>query len=90
MTIRKQQLLSRTAEQTDSEWLQQYAGDLYKIKPDQIPAWKRGSEHKVPPLTKKLFATDGCRRGKINFLQWSANGYINFTPGQAVQMRAQS
>jgi hypothetical protein len=50
MTIRKQQLLSRTAEQTDSEWLQQYAGDLYKIKPDQIPAWKR-SQHEIPPLS---------------------------------------
>lgn len=40
-----------------NSWTQrQQAQDLYKFKPDKILALKRGTEHKVPLLTKKLFA----------------------------------
>lgn len=36
--------------------LWQYAQDLHWFKPDKIPGWERGPEHKGPPLTKELFA----------------------------------
>jgi hypothetical protein len=50
-----------------------------KLKPDTSLAWRRGSKHKVPPLTKKLSATIPAREGKhISFLGM----YITHTAGQ--------
>lgn len=36
-----------------------------QVKPDKIPTWRR-SRHKVPSLTKKLFAMDTCWKRKKN------------------------
>jgi hypothetical protein len=56
-----------------------HAQDLYKFKPDKIPTWGRGSGHKIPVLTKKLFGW------KISFPKWSVTGYIKNTPGHCQQ-----
>lgn len=42
----------------NSQRILQYTQDLYHVKPDKVPAWRRGSGHKVPPQIKKLFAVD--------------------------------
>lgn len=48
---------------------------------DNIPAQRKGSRHKVPPLRKYLQMN--IRKGKINFLQWSNNIHFNnHTPRQ--------
>lgn len=64
---------------TGPKKLWQHAQNLYKLKPDTIPAWRRGSEQ-CSPLTKKLFGI--ARRGKVGFLQWSNTGCINHTQGR--------
>lgn len=45
--------------QSHSQQLTQYTQDLYKIKLDQILAWRRGWEQ-ASPLVKELLASDGC------------------------------
>lgn len=64
---------------TGPKKLWQHAQNLYKLKPDTIPAWRRGSEQSSP-LTQKLFGI--ARRGKVGFLQWSDTGCINPTQGR--------
>lgn len=51
---------TRADTQINSEGIWQSVEDLYKFKPDyKILAQRRGSEHKIPLLAKKLFAPDG-------------------------------
>lgn len=64
---------------TGPKKLWQHAQNLYKLKSDTIPAWRRGSEQSSP-LTQKLFGI--ARRGKVGFLQWSDTGCINHTQGR--------
>lgn len=51
----------------------------------QMQFWhrKRNGGHRVPPLTRKLFATNTFERGKIIFLQLSDTGYIKPTSKDA-------
>lgn len=73
---------SRTNPHMNSQKLRQYVQALYKFNPDKVSALRRGSRHKIPPLTKKLFAVNTCWEGKISFLQWSVTGNINHTARQ--------
>lgn len=41
--------------------------DLHRFKQDTITELRRGSEHKILPLIKKLFAIDTCLEIKIIF-----------------------
>ena len=47
---------NRTDTYVNSQRLWQYTQDSHRFKTDRIPALERGSEHKVPPLAKNLFA----------------------------------
>lgn len=38
-----------------------------RLKLDKIPAWRRAGRHKVPPLCKKLFASDTSKKGENQF-----------------------
>lgn len=51
---------------------------------DNIPAWRKGSRHKVLPLRNYLQMISD-RKGEINFLWWSNTMYYynNHTPRQA-------
>lgn len=43
-----------------------------RVKPDKMPAPRMGIEHKVPALTKRLFATDAKEKG----YQFSSVAYL--------------
>lgn len=53
-------------------WTHIAVHDLYKFKWNRIPAWRRGSGHKVIPLTKKLFTIGNCLERKNTFspMEW--------------------
>lgn len=44
------------------DWL--HTQDFQKFKPDKLPAQKRESGNKVPPITKKLVVVDTHRERK--------------------------
>lgn len=43
-----------------------YTNDLHRFKSDKTPALQRGSGHKVPPLTHKLFATGAWQENQVS------------------------
>lgn len=51
-------------------------------RPTDKNAAQKRSEHKNPPITKKLFVTEFLRQGKISFLQSGRILGINHTQGR--------
>lgn len=52
-----------------NSWRQwQHIQDLPRFKQDKIPAWQRNG-HKIPLLTKELFAFDPSGKGKTSFIK---------------------
>lgn len=50
-----------------------------QIQTRQIPAQRRESRQKVPPLNKSYLQLMTAENRKITFLQWSIPGYFNYT-----------
>lgn len=46
-----------------------------KFKSEKITTRLRGSGHKIPPMTKKLFSIKGAEREKFSVLQWIDSEY---------------
>ena len=78
MTPRKYQCIRELTEMTTA------CSRLHRSKPDQVPALRRGRGHDIPPLTKKLFATDSCWERDHSFSSISDTGCINHTPRKSV------
>lgn len=54
------QLSSRTYAQRKSQTLWQHTQALQRFKPDGVPTLRGGSEHRLPPLNKKLSTMYTC------------------------------
>ena len=70
-------------------WTHRDCGSMHKISTGSSSAVSRWSpaqrgerRHWVPPLTKKLSATDRQWQRETSCFQWSSTGYINHTTGQ--------
>lgn len=48
--------------------------DMHRLKPDKIPALKKGSGPKDSSLTRKLFEIDASLEGENPFLQGRGTG----------------
>lgn len=65
---------SRSDAHKNSQRLWQDTQNLHILKSNKNPSTERGSRHKVPPLTKRLFAIGNCWERKTLIFQWCIAG----------------
>lgn len=59
----------------DCVWL--HTQDQHRFKPDEVPALRQGSRHRLPSLTKKFSVIGACWEKEMGFLQWGITGYTS-------------
>lgn len=56
---------------------------MHRFKPDKIQELRRRSDHKVTPLTNKIFVINTCCESSKTFSPRTALCIVNHTPGWA-------